>query len=144
MSEPLSTFPNVFHPWRAIRVRKDIEVRWEREAPGILGSWCEWSKTMRLNPTQNQRERRCTAAHELIHAERGDTTCDPSVHREAARRLIDLEALGEALATYGEDAAQVADELWVDEDTLRTRLQHLHPSERGYLRRRLAMREETA
>lgn len=91
-----------------------------------------------------QAERRCTATHELIHAERGDTTCDPSVHQEAARRLIDIKALGEALAFYDGDLHQVADELWVDHETLAVRLNHLHPSERGYLRRRMSMREETA
>jgi hypothetical protein len=30
-----------------------------------------------------------------------------------------------------------AEELWVCEDTLRVRLKHLHPAERGWLRRRL-------
>ncbi len=97
-----------------------------------------------MDPDQNQAERRCTAAHEAIHAERGDTSCYSAVHREAARRLIDVRRLGEALAFYEGDLVQVAEELWVDLDTLRTRLDHLHPAERGYLQRRLSMREESA
>lgn len=132
-----------FHPWRAIRARSDIKVRWERR-PGLLGSWCERSREMVLHPDQNQAERRCTAAHELLHAERSDTSCDWRTHRDAARLLIDLRALAEALAFYGDDTTQVADELWVDEETLRVRLEHLHPAERGYLRRRLSVKEETA
>jgi glyoxylase-like metal-dependent hydrolase (beta-lactamase superfamily II) len=36
------------------------------------------------------------------------------------------------------DLAEAADDLWVDEQLLRCRLRHLHPSERGYLQQRLA------
>lgn len=143
MSVSAPSVVRVFHPWRAIRERADLVVRWER-LDGLLGSWCERTRVMTLHPDMNQAERRCTATHELIHAERGDTECDPSVHQEAARRLITIEALGEALAFYGGDMHQVAEELWVDEDTLAVRLRHLHPSERGCLRRRLSMKENTA
>lgn len=133
-----------FHPWRAIRaLGHRVEVRWERDEE-MLGSWCERTRTMRMHPDQNQAERRCTATHELLHAERGDTSCDWRTHRDAARLLIDVHALGEALVFYGDDVAKVADELWVDVETLKARLDHLHPAERGYLRRRLSMREETA
>jgi hypothetical protein len=143
MSDVVSTVPVVFHPWRAIRDRADITVQWLRR-DDLLGTWCERTKTITLHPDQNQAERRCTAAHELLHAERGDTSCDWRTHRDAARLLIDVHDLGEALAYYGDDLTQVAEELWVDEDTLRVRLDHLHPSERGYLQRRLNMREMTA
>lgn len=144
MSQPVSTVTSVFHPWRAIRARADILVRWER-SDGLLGSWCERSRVMTLHPDQDQAERRCTATHELLHAERGDTSCDWRTHRDAARLLIDLEPLCTAILTWGEaNLAAIADELWVDEETLTARLKHLHPSERGYLLRRLSMREATA
>lgn len=136
--------PVTFHPWRAIReLGSRVEVTWESRE-GILGSWCQRTRVMTLHPDQNQAERLCTAAHEGIHAERGDTLCDPSVHREAARRLISIEALADAALVHEGDMVALADELWVDEDTLQVRLAHLHPAERGYLRRRLEMKEHMA
>ena len=144
MSHQAPTVPAVIHPWRLIRAMRHVEVRWEAE-PGLVGSWCERTKTMRFDPGQNQAERRCTALHEWLHAQRGDTTCDWRTHRDAARLLVDLDALATALLAHGETNPEaVAEELWVDEDTLTTRLKYLHPSERGYLRRRLSMREATA
>lgn len=56
----------------------------------------------------------------------------------AARRLIGLRQLGEALA-WSSDLDEVAEELWVDVATVEARLAHLHPSERHYLRRRLQL-----
>lgn len=53
----------------------------------------------------------------------------------AARRLIPLGALGEALA-WSLDAHTVADELDVDLPTLHARLAALRPAERTYLIRR--------
>lgn len=137
-----------FNPWRALRDRPHIRVLWE-PMEDLLGTWDSARSVITLHPGQSQRQRRCTLAHELIHAELDhDGPCDEAtertVHAQAARRLITLDALGEALAFCGEDAHALADELWVDLDTLRTRLDHLHPSERGYLLRRMAMREDTA
>lgn len=132
-----------WHPWRALRQRPEIRQVWEHEL-GLLGSWCDRARVIRLHPGLSQAERRCTLTHELIHAERGDTSCDGSVHREAARRLIPLGALLHAVAFYGEDWPAVADELWVDLDTLQVRLTSAHPAERGALRRTLALREESA
>jgi hypothetical protein len=134
-----------WHPWRAIR-GLDVTVLWERRE-GLLGSWDDDSRTMTFHPDQSQRQRRCTAAHELVHAELGhrghcDGKADLRVHKEASRRLISIYALGEAIVIYGEqDREALADELWVDVDTLRTRMDWLHPAERGYLRRRLERRE---
>ena len=89
-----------------------------------------------------QVEERCTLAHELIHIERGHRGCQPprieaDVEREAARRLIPLDLLGEAL-TWARCEAEAADELCVDIATLRTRLADLTRAERARLRRRLA------
>lgn len=91
--------------------------------------------------------------HELIHAERGDIPCaDPVseaqqelvVAKETARRLIDIRRLADVAVAYPDDPHRVAEELDVDYDTLATRVQWLHPSERHYLRRRLACHEEIA
>lgn len=104
---------------------------------------------MTLDPRQLQVERRCTATHEAIHAERGHRGCQPAaveraVRTEAARRLVPIADLTGALVIYGDDLIQVADDCWVDLDTLTTRLEHLHPAERGYIERRIAAREGAA
>lgn len=136
-----------FHPWRAIRALIDVTVLFEAE-PGRRGSWCARTRTIRIHPRALQVERRCTATHELVHVELGHAGCQDeatelAVRKEAARRLIRLPALADALM-WTRDLAEQADELWVDVPTLQVRLQHLHPAERGYLRRRLAQREESA
>lgn len=86
--------------------------------------------------------------HELAHADRGDEHCSPKtdrlVNREAARlALPDIKAVAAALLWSG-DINEQADELKTMPALLRTRLEHLHPSERGYLLRRLSMKEYTA
>lgn len=54
------------------------------------------------------------------------------VAQEAARRLITLEDLAAALQ-WSRDPTEVAEELWVDEDTLQTRLAHLTDAEQAWL-----------
>jgi hypothetical protein len=93
-------------------------------------------------------EQRATLWHELVHAERGDEHCNPKternhVDREAARRAIDLYDLADALL-WSNYLGEQADQLKTTEHLLRIRLEHLHPSERGYLRRRLEQREGAA
>lgn len=111
---------------------------------GLLGLTDHASRTIRLHSSQSQAERRCTIAHELEHVARGPMPADPvlavreesAVEQATARALIELGALGEALA-WSLDRHEVAEVLWVDVDTLLTRLTHLHPSKRHYLMRRL-------
>lgn len=94
-----------------------------------------------------------TVVHEAVHAQRGDAPCaDPAsealqemrCERDAARLLIDVHDLADAAAAYPDDPHHVAEMLAVDYDTLAVRMKHLHPAERGYLKRRLAHTEETA
>lgn len=147
MSDPTSTLLPVFHPWRALRALPEVTQRWVAFEDDRLGTWCKRRREIELDDSMNQAERRCTLTHELIHRERGDDghpECHPAVHKEAARRLISIEALVDAALFHGDDTSQLAEALWVDEVTLITRLQHLHPAERGYLRRRLAKREASA
>lgn len=139
----------VWHPWRALRERSEITVRWER-MDGRLGAWCADTNTIRMHPGQGQAQGRVTATHEQIHAERGHRGCQPdavevSVRKATARRCITLYSLADAVLFYGtDDLAALADELWVDVETVHTRLTHLHPAERGYLERRLAARDGAA
>lgn len=136
----------MYHPWRALRhLGDEWTLVWAPLAGVVdkLGRTNWHDRTITLDPDQDQAQRRSTLAHELVHVERGPIG---NVHyrpREerlvdavAARRLIGIRDLGEALA-WAHNLAEAADELWVDESMLRARLEHLHPAERHYLRRRL-------
>lgn len=137
------------HPWRRLRQRADWLLRWSRLPGNYAGLTDHRSRTIWLDSRLLQAERRCTIAHELEHVERGPVPTDPvlaareeaAIDKIVARRLIGLHALGDALA-WSLNLDEAADELWVDVPTLRTRLEHLHPSERAYLRRRLQHHEE--
>lgn len=133
----------MYHPWRALRSLVDWTLQWQ--ASDLVDGVTHFpSRTITLDPRLLQVERRCTITHELVHIERGPVPADPRlaareesyVEQEAARRLITLEALADALA-WCHDEYEAADELWVDVDTLRVRLAHLHPAEVAHLRRRL-------
>lgn len=137
-----------YHPWRHLARLAHITLRWTRddiELDGAYGWFYVDRDEIVMDDRQTQVQRRSTLAHELVHAERRDEPCGSDVldarqeswvSQLAARRLIPLKDLGEALA-WALSFEEAADELWVDECTLHTRLQHLHPSERAYLRRRL-------
>jgi hypothetical protein len=94
-----------------------------------------------------QAERRSTLRHELEHHFNGPVLESLLAKEEiacelaAARDLIDIRKLGEALA-WTQDRRQLADELWVDPGLLDVRIAHLQPSERAYLRQRLAHLEK--
>ena len=132
------------HPWRAFSYLTEWTLIVGGLPDGLMGLTCWRTRTVRLHADLLQVERRCTIAHEMQHIARGRPPTEPvlaareeaAVEQEAARLLIDLQPLGEALA-WSSNLAEVADELWVDADTLRIRLDHLHPAERHYLRRRL-------
>lgn len=106
------------------------------------------AQTITLDKGLLQAERRSTLAHELEHVARGPAPADPvlSAREEAiidrivARRLIRMEALADALA-WAHNHHEAADELWVDEATLRARLRTLADSERDYLRDRLTHKQ---
>ena len=99
-----------------------------------------------VDPRQLQAERRSTIAHELVHVERGPSPPgawwvareERLVDQVASRRLISVDALGEALA-WTRDVSELAEELWVDEAMVRARLDGLTVGEREYLVARLAV-----
>ena len=109
----------------------------------LLGAWDPDTGVIWLHHDLTQAELRSTLAHEQIHAERGDQACCTAWHearqeREvaqlAARRLIPLERLAEALL-WTLDEHELADELWVDVQTVRDRLAGLSPAEQEELDR---------
>jgi hypothetical protein len=134
-------FRAMFHPWRTLRALSHVTLLWHDGGPAGLTNFCRHTISLRRGLTQV--ERRCTLAHELHHIARGPfldvnrAKEELAVDREAARQLIDVRALGEALA-WAHNYAEAAEELWVDRGTLEARIHHLHPAERAYLRHRLA------
>nr|DAO73741.1 MAG TPA: HTH-type transcriptional regulator [Caudoviricetes sp.] len=104
---------------------------------------CRWSRrSILLDIRLSGIEERCTLAHELVHAERGPFPCwlttreESIVDAKAARRLIPLDALGEALA-WSLHPTVAAEELDVDPPTLEALLRNLTGAEVEVLRRRL-------
>lgn len=130
----------MYHPWRAFRA----QARWVLEQSDLperhLGQVDFIAGRVTLHAGLSQAQRRCTICHELIHLERGPVPQNPwmktheeaFVAQEAARRLITLEDLAAALQ-WSRDPTEVAEELWVDEDTLQTRLAHLTDAEQAWL-----------
>lgn len=132
----------MYQPWHVLHDLGDWVVRWA-PLPARRRAELSWAtKTITMRPGMLQAERRSVLAHELEHIERGPfprwmtAREETAVNAAAARKLIGITELGEALAWAG-SMAEAADELWVDVPTLQARLDHLHPSERHYLRRRL-------
>ena len=125
------------HPWRELRALTHVVVHFADLHPGTWGA-TDGTDRIWLDRRLLQVERRCTLAHELEHIRRGHHGCqEPAVERAvaaaAARYLLpDPRAIARALVWARGHVVVAADELWVDEDTLRARLdvRHLHPAER--------------
>jgi hypothetical protein len=137
----------MWHPWRALGGMPHVTLQLRRDMPLGLRAATDGSHIV-ISARLLQRERRAALTHELEHIRLGRTDhCtarDESLVRQAAaRRLISVEELVQALL-WTRDIEELAEELWVDAETVKTRLEHLHPSERHYLRRRLASHEEIA
>jgi hypothetical protein len=136
-----------YHPWRALRGLADWTLVIAALPPGLLGLTDHASRTILLAEGQTQRQRRCTIAHEIAHVERGPIPREHTVREErevdqlTARRLIPFERLMDA-CRWARNLHELADELWVDEETVTTRLAHLHPSERLKLREVLHDRQD--
>ena len=101
----------------------------------LLGRTDFDSRTVTLAKGMTQAQRRSTIAHETAHIERGPVPAflqpreEAQVDQLAARRLISFDALA-AAAVWAHTVEELAEELWVDVDTMLCRLRHLHPSER--------------
>lgn len=116
--------------------------------PETMTGMTDWrTRTIVIDPAYPAATQRSTRAHEEIHVERGpsrppfDVDEELAVEKAAARRLIDVRDLGEAMVE-SQHLGHVAELLHVDPDMLTVRLRHLHPSERHYLRRRLEAKED--
>lgn len=106
--------------------------------PGVLGL-TDGRRRIYLHPHQSQAQRRSTLAHELAHVELrhgpGGTAGEERDASElAARWLVPLDRLVDA-ARWARSVGELADELWVDVDTVETRLAILTDEERAELAR---------
>lgn len=128
----------MFHPWRLLRSRPHLELRFaDLGEDGPQGRTD--GQTITLTTGLNRSERRCVLLHELIHNERGiphghDPSEEARVEIEVAHRLITLDQLVDALR-WTRRPHEVADHCNVTLSVLETRWDHLHPGEKGYLRR---------
>lgn len=124
-----------YSPWRDLTDNwPDVEVR-IAELPGdLLGEVREGGRLIVLRRGTSSAQRRCTLTHEIVHLERGLPSAlvphllaveERQVHAEAARRLITVPALAEAIRVTGSDERDIAAELWVDLATLRARVRDL-------------------
>lgn len=128
-----------YSPWDELAGMPDITIQVAELGEETLGWWDGETRTLALHKRQSQRQMRCTLAHELEHAKRGDecgialspvlaTRQEIAASARAARQLIALDALVAALL-WSQNERELAEELHVDEDTLRIRLLTLTPEE---------------
>jgi hypothetical protein len=136
----------VTNPWAALAARPHLQL-----IDAVIpedGRYYHRLRTIVLRRGMSIVEQRATLWHELVHADRGDEQCCEKTERlyidkQAARLAIDVTSLAEALL-WSDDPSEQADQLKTTEQLLAVRLQYLHPSERGYLQRRIAMKESPA
>lgn len=135
----------MYSAWGHLASLPEIRLEW-RPLVGRVGQYLHATKTITLDPRMCRRQARSVLAHELAHFEAADvfTHCanlerkqERSANSVAARRLILLEPLGDALVLHEQHLSAAAVELRVSDALLRHRLTYLHPSERHWLTRRL-------
>lgn len=125
-----------WHPWRhAAEHYPDVIISCHRELPEQMWGLTNFSlRKVWICKRLRQVHRRCTLTHELIHLERGPVPPHLQADEErivdelAARRLIELPDLIEALR-WTQDPTELAEGLWVDRSTLKTRMNTLDPVE---------------
>lgn len=133
-----ATMSQRWHPWRhAADHYPHVVINCRRELPEHTWGLTSFpEQKIWLCNRLRQVHRRCTLTHELIHLERGAMPTDPrAVAREerivddlAARRLITFGDLVDGLR-WTRDPGELAEALWVDSPTLRTRMAGLDPIE---------------
>ncbi len=123
-----------------------ITLRWHDGGP--MGKCRHSTQEVSLRRGLTQAERRATLAHELEHLAKGPAIVgftdqdELDVRQRAARWLIPFHRLADALVWAGDDY-ELADELWVDVHTVRTRLETLTAKECAHLADLMAAAELT-
>lgn len=123
------------NPWRHLATHHpDVRVIWTRFAGKARG--CTDGATIWLDDRMTQAQRRVTVCHETIHIERGIIPADhweeARVKRMTAERLITTSQLIDALRWHRHPSLSgLAETLWVDLTTVRTRLDTLGHDEQS-------------
>lgn len=125
----------LWHPWRWLRDHHpDVVVHHLPLPTDRMGEVS--GAEIRLDERLSQAERRCTLTHELVHIERrGHEHPNPAVEeatveRETARRLITERQLVDAFRWHRHPSLrELAEHLWVDQQTALTRMENLDPIE---------------
>jgi hypothetical protein len=132
------------HPWRRLAAHTHVRLLWHDGGDPGVTDFVDATVSLRRGMTQAQR--RTTVLHECLHVERGPVPVtlagreELRVEKETSRLLLpDLEAVATVLE-WAHDLHEAAAELWVDEQALRVRLEHLTASERRWLADRLGER----
>lgn len=135
-----------YDPFEELASLPRIRLVWQ-QLDGRLGEYRHVIREIALDPRMHRRQRRCTLAHELQHAMRGDVPCvspvlerrqERIVERAAALRLIPLDALTEALR-WARDRVELAETLDVDLAMLDARLASLGSHELEAVERAIAL-----
>ncbi len=137
---------NTYSPWEELASLPHIELRHEHIGFGRLGEYIHHQSLIRLEPSMPRRQARAVLCHELQHVRYADvnTFCD-SINRwqemradaGAARLLIDIHDLADALLIHDQNIPAAAQSLRVSVHCLEVRLRRLHPTERHLLTRHL-------
>lgn len=129
-----------------------VRIRTADLGPDLLGEWDPNTRTIWLHRDLSPAQRRCTLAHELVHAMRDDEGCHDDVldaHQETvvrkitARLLISADALADRIA-WTLEHSELAEDLAVDVATLYDRLRWLTPAEIEQIEMRIARIERAA
>lgn len=111
---------------------------------GVTGHYVYLEHRIYLQSGQPPRQERCTLAHEIVHAAQRDEPLEDlwehrrrerATDRAAARNLIDVHDLAEALLAHAGSVRLVAIDLNVTERMLEHRIASLHPDEEHEMRR---------
>ena len=125
----------LWHPWRWLRDHHpDVDVVHVCLAGDRMAE--TRGRVLSMDARLTQAERRCTLTHEIVHIERrGHEHVDPDVEErivelETARRLITPLQLVDAFRWLRHpNLHDLADHLWVDQQTALCRMENLEPSE---------------
>jgi hypothetical protein len=128
-------------PYVLLAEHPDISLGFTRLPDGERGRWYPDLHVILIDDRLTQAQRRCTLMHELVHRMRNDGhVLDPvlearqekACHETVARLLIPMHELRNAMQ-WGRDPQELADELWVDLDTLQARIKGLSAVEAAML-----------
>lgn len=128
-------------PFAVLKQHPDLSLCVTRLPDGERGRWYPDLHVIVLDDRLTQAERRVTLLHELVHRMRGDTHIDDdlmlnrrerSCHHTVAQMLIPFATLRAAMS-YGREPHELAEELWVDVETLQARIMGLSAVESAAL-----------